>query len=68
MTQTDASSPIRVFLGDDQQMVRAGFRMLVDSQDDMVVVGDAGDGGKRALGPAHAGGAAQALELEFDLS
>ncbi|MFC6152146.1 response regulator [Nocardioides yefusunii] len=25
-------------------MVRAGFRMLVDSQDDMDVVGDAGDG------------------------
>src|SRR3546814_16044217 len=25
-------------------MVRAGFRMLVDSQDDMEVVGEAGDG------------------------
>ena len=39
------SEPIRVFLVDDQQMVRAGFRMLVESQDDMVVVGEAGDGG-----------------------
>ncbi len=38
--------PIRVFLVDDQQMVRAGFRMLVESQDDMVVVGEAGDGGE----------------------
>ena len=43
---TTAESPIRVFLVDDQQMVRAGFRMLVDSQDDMVVVGEAGDGGE----------------------
>ena len=40
------SAPVRVFLVDDQQMVRAGFRMLVDSQDDMVVVGEAGDGGE----------------------
>lgn len=35
---------IRVFLVDDQQMVRGGFRMLVDSQADMTVVGEAGDG------------------------
>ncbi|OUZ09298.1 DNA-binding response regulator [Aeromicrobium sp. PE09-221] len=38
------SDSIRVFLVDDQQMVRAGFRMLIDSQDDMTVVGEAGDG------------------------
>ncbi len=35
---------IRVVLVDDQQMVRAGFRMVVDSQPDLVVVGEAGDG------------------------
>lgn len=37
---------IRVFLVDDQQLVRGGFRMLVDSQPDMEVVGEAGDGGE----------------------
>ena len=38
------TEPIRVFLVDDQEMVRAGFRMLVDSQADLEVVGEAGDG------------------------
>ncbi|MDN4475935.1 response regulator transcription factor [Demequina sp. SYSU T00192] len=35
---------IRVALVDDQQLIRAGFRMVVDSQDDMTVVAEAGDG------------------------
>ncbi len=35
---------IKVFLVDDQQLVRAGFRMLIESQDDMDVVGEASDG------------------------
>jgi DNA-binding NarL/FixJ family response regulator len=38
------SAPIRVILVDDQQMVRAGFRMVIDSQPDLTVVGEAGDG------------------------
>ena len=37
---------IRVFLVDDQELVRAGFRMLIDSQPDLTVVGEAGDGGE----------------------
>jgi DNA-binding NarL/FixJ family response regulator len=35
---------IRVFLVDDQALVRAGFRLVIDSQADMTVVGEAGDG------------------------
>lgn len=35
---------IRVFLVDDQGLVRAGFRMLIDAQPDMEVVGEAQDG------------------------
>ncbi len=38
------SQPIRVVVVDDQQMVRAGFRMVIDSQPDLTVVGEAGDG------------------------
>jgi len=40
------SDPIKVFLVDDQELVRAGFAMLVGSQPDLVVVGEAGDGGQ----------------------
>jgi DNA-binding NarL/FixJ family response regulator len=35
---------IRVVLADDQALVRAGFRALLDSQADIEVVGEAGDG------------------------
>jgi DNA-binding NarL/FixJ family response regulator len=41
---------IRVLLADDQALVRAGFRSLLEDEDDLEVVGEAGDG-------------AQALEL-----
>jgi DNA-binding NarL/FixJ family response regulator len=34
----------RVLLADDQELVRAGFRMILETQADIEVVGDAGDG------------------------
>jgi len=35
---------IRVLIADDQAMVRAGFRMILEMQDDMQIVGEASDG------------------------
>jgi DNA-binding NarL/FixJ family response regulator len=35
---------IRVVIADDQALVRGGFRVLVDSADDLTVVGEAADG------------------------
>jgi DNA-binding NarL/FixJ family response regulator len=35
---------IRIILVDDQELVRTGFRMVLDAQPDMTVVGEASDG------------------------
>ena len=35
---------IRVALADDQELVRTGFRLILESEDDMSVVGEAEDG------------------------
>ncbi|WP_367402089.1 response regulator transcription factor [Kocuria marina] len=43
MTAT-APDAVRVLIADDQPLVRGGFRMLVDSQPDLAVVGEADDG------------------------
>jgi DNA-binding NarL/FixJ family response regulator len=49
---------IRVLVADDQEMVRAGFRMILDDADDIEVVAEAADG---------ATAVAQALELRPDV-
>ena len=36
---------IRVLLADDQVLVRAGFRLLLESADDITVIGEAANGG-----------------------
>jgi DNA-binding NarL/FixJ family response regulator len=35
---------IRILIADDQEMIRQGFRLILDAQPDMSVVGDAADG------------------------
>jgi DNA-binding NarL/FixJ family response regulator len=38
------TAPIKVLLADDQALVRAGFKVLLDTEDDIEVVGEAADG------------------------
>jgi DNA-binding NarL/FixJ family response regulator len=35
---------IKILLADDQALVRAGFRLILQAQDDMEVIGEAADG------------------------
>ena len=44
---------IRVLVVDDQALVRAGFRMILDAHDDVEVVGE-GENGEVAVAQAHA--------------
>jgi len=37
---------IRVLIADDQALVRAGFRMILEAEEDLEVVGEASDGGE----------------------
>ena len=41
---------IRVFLADDQELVRSVFRMLIEAEDDLQVVGEAADGAGTVAG------------------
>ena len=47
---------IRVLIADDQTLVRDGFRMILDAQEDIEVVGEAADG-LEAIAKAHELGA-----------
>ncbi|MET8364363.1 response regulator transcription factor [Micromonospora sp. NPDC005194] len=39
-------TPIRVLLADDQHLVRTGFRIILEVEDDITVVGEAADGAR----------------------
>ncbi|MFG1739917.1 response regulator [Micromonospora chalcea] len=47
------SAPVRVLLVDDQHLVRTGFRVILEVEDDIEVVGEAADG-QRAVSMASA--------------
>jgi DNA-binding NarL/FixJ family response regulator len=54
VSEPSAGRVIRVLLADDQALVRAGFRSLLDAQSDIEVVGEAGDGDEAvALATEH---------------
>ena len=44
MNVTGAPGPIRVLVADDQELVRAGFCVILDAADDISVVGEAANG------------------------
>jgi DNA-binding NarL/FixJ family response regulator len=44
---------IRVLLVDDQALVRAGFRMILDAEEDIEVVGEASDGEQAVFSATH---------------
>jgi DNA-binding NarL/FixJ family response regulator len=43
------TEPVRVVVADDQEVVRAGFAALLDTQPDLTVVGSAADGAEAVL-------------------
>lgn len=46
---------IRVLIADDEEMVRYGFRMILEAQPDIAVVGEAEDGSSAVEGARHHG-------------
>ena len=42
--QSSGNAPIKVLLADDEALVRSGFKVLLDLEDDITVVGEATNG------------------------
>jgi YesN/AraC family two-component response regulator len=47
--------PIRVLLADDEALVRGGFRMILESEEGIEVVGEAEDGEQASTPPTGCG-------------
>ena len=45
-SEREAGGDVRVLIADDQALVRAGFKMILEAEDDVEVVGEAADGGQ----------------------
>lgn len=52
MSDEHGDADVRILLVDDHQLVRLGFRLLLDAQPGLRVVGEAGDGAE-ALQLSH---------------
>jgi DNA-binding NarL/FixJ family response regulator len=48
MSEQDARAGLTVVIADDQALVRAGFRMILDTETDIEVVGEASTGRRRS--------------------
>jgi DNA-binding NarL/FixJ family response regulator/class 3 adenylate cyclase len=46
LASTEKDGAVRVMIVDDQALVRAGFRMILEAEPDIEVVGEAADGGE----------------------
>ena len=46
---------IRVLLADDQALVRAGFRLILEAEPDIEVIGEAADGEQAVAGALETG-------------
>jgi DNA-binding NarL/FixJ family response regulator len=44
MSEEPAPEPIRIVIADDQRLVRTGFRVILEQEPDLTVVGEADDG------------------------
>ena len=46
LADADGDRAVRILIVDDQALVRAGFRMILEAENDIEVVGEAADGGE----------------------
>ena len=54
--EREGPAMIRVLLADDQALIRAGFRLLLDTAADIEVVGEASDGARGGRAGPRTGG------------